>query len=276
MPLEVRAEVNGVKPRALADADRGELARPDQRVHGAPRDPKDARDVGDRQQLLQPIRVVPWRLEMCAHDFIVRQWSLDGTSAEPDLLGTALRVCSETVLADRAGSIGEWSMNDVRQGALRIEQAAQNLLQHLGGVGTAIPLQLARRVHDAQWQAHEAVYATTGSRAAAKAIQARAAANRRPLTVCVGNRYFRFRDHDTVIRFNAPDLQGCHVPLGAGDGCGQIILDSSQPRQPKKDCERCRARRGSHPRRHGKAKTALAKLRRVDHDERLRSARADA
>jgi hypothetical protein len=201
-----------------------------------------------------------------AHDFIVRRWNLDGTSAEPDPFAEALVVCSETVFSDREDEIGSWSTLEVRKAALCIERATQERLWELGGPGGSVPVSLARRIANAQLQAHEGVTARS-SRTAAKAIQAVAAAGREPLTICAGKRGFRFRNHDDVVRYNAPDLVGDHghVPslifLGHGDGCGLIFVDSSKPRRPNRYCDRCRARDGKNPSANGKAKSALARLR---------------
>jgi hypothetical protein len=206
---------------------------------------------------------------MCAHDFIMRGWKLDGTSAEPDALTNALRVCRETVLSDRAGELGGWTTRDVREAAFYVERTVQRQLRELGGCGVVVPRPLARRIVDAQWQAHEAV-ASRSSRVDAKALQKRGAAGRAPLTVCVGRRQRRFKpNHETVMRLNASDMftkehedYVPYVPLGYGDGCGLIIVDTSdtRPSPPRKYCDRCGDRAGNTMNA-GLAKNALARLR---------------
>ena len=72
------------------------------------------------------------------------------------------------------------------------------------------------------------------------------------------------------MRFNAPDmfteehprLRATYVPLGYGDGCGLIIVDTSdvRPSPPRKYCDRCRAKAGKTLDA-GLAKNALARLR---------------
>jgi hypothetical protein len=203
---------------------------------------------------------------MCVHDFIVSRWNLDGTSAEPDALSNALLVCAETVHSDRDDEIGCWSTQEVRASALHVECVVQEQLCQLGGPGAVVPRPLARRMADAQWQAHEAVVSRS-SRVEAKALQARAAAGREPLTVCAGRRLRRFKpNHEIVMRFFPDMFTEEHpdyvplVPLGYGDGCFRIIPDTTQPRKPKRYCDWCAARAGNTMNA-GLAKNALAKLR---------------
>jgi hypothetical protein len=177
------------------------------------------------------------------------------TSAEPIAWpAAALRICSETVLVEfvadvpyaegeftdaraYAETIGRHTRAAVCEAALEVERAVQTTLQPVAGA--KLPLHVARRLWDAQWQAHSAVWKTFVSRVAAKEIQRTAAEGHRPLTVCVGYRY---------------------VPLGDGDGCGLVIPDSVEPRAPKHYCERCRARHGVTPNA-GLQKRAVARLR---------------
>jgi hypothetical protein len=49
MPLDVRANLGRFESRALTDANRGELARPHERVHAASGDSEDPLEVGDRE-----------------------------------------------------------------------------------------------------------------------------------------------------------------------------------------------------------------------------------
>lgn len=46
-----------------------------------------------------------------------------------------------------------------------------------------------------------------------------------------------------MLRADAPDLLEHYgddvVPLGFGDGCGRSIVDSTEPRRPKRYCDRC-------------------------------------
>jgi hypothetical protein len=188
-----------------------------------------------------------------------------------------LRVCQETVLGDwddvpvPAEIARRHSVQEVRAATLRVEQAVQDRLWGLGGPGTVIGhVRYARGLWDAQWQAHSAVVAKTGSRKAAKILQQSAARGRSPLTVCVGRRQRRFKpNHATVMRLNAPDMfteehpdYVPYVPLGYGDGCGLIIADTSdvRPSPPRKYCDRCGDRAGNTMNA-GLAKNALAKLR---------------
>jgi hypothetical protein len=226
---------------------------------------------------------------MCAHDFIVRRWNLDGTSAELDELSSSLLVCSETVLRDALenGDLDEGldepdpfelaakreefvalfprhSFREVRSSALTVERAVQARLQQMGGVGTLIwPASFARRLKDAQMQAHQAVFAfTRPARKSAKLIQQQAAAPNLPLTICCGKKLRRLPE--PILRYNAPDLLEHYgeniVPLGPGDGCFRIIEDTREPRIPKRYCERCRQKDGKTMNA-GLAKNAKARLR---------------
>jgi hypothetical protein len=196
------------------------------------------------------------------------------TSAEPLAWpAAALRICSETVLVEfvadvpyaegeftdaraYAETIGRHTRAAVCEAALEVERAVQTTLQPVAGA--KLPLHVARRLWDAQWQAHSAVWKTFVSRVAAKEIQRTAAEGHRPLTVCVG---YRYRELSTkTLSKVAPDLLGCYVPLGDGDGCGLVIPDSVEPRAPKHYCERCRARHGVTPNA-GLQKRAVARLR---------------
>ena len=114
---------------------------------------------------------------------------------------------------------------------------------------------------DAQYQAHEAV-AARGSRKLANEVQQEAAGKRFPLTVCRGRKFRRLPED--VLRADAPDLLEHYdeniVPLGYGDGCGRIILDTTEPRRPKIYCDRC-AKKAGKTLNAGLAKTARARLR---------------
>jgi hypothetical protein len=129
--------------------------------------------------------------------------------------------------------------------ALRVERSVQEAYWHFGGPGAVIPLREARILWDAQYQAHEAIV-VRGSRKLAKKIQRQAAGDQEPLSVCCGHRLRRLPED--VLRKHAPDLLEHYgdniVPLGAGDGCGRIILDSREFRPPKRYCDRCSARAG--------------------------------
>jgi hypothetical protein len=86
----------------------------------------------------------------------------------------------------------------------------------------------------------------------------------------VGYRQRRFKpNHESVMRFNAPDMfteehpdYVPYLPLGYGDGCGLIIVDTSdvRPSQPRKYCDRC-SRKAGKTLDAGLAKNALARLR---------------
>jgi hypothetical protein len=226
---------------------------------------------------------------MCTHDFIVRRWNLDGTSAELDELSSALLVCSQTVLRDALenGDLDEgldesdpyklaarrkevvalcprYSSQAVRSSAFFVERAVQERLQQIGGAGTEVwPASFARRLKDAQIQAHRAVFAfTRPARTPAKLIQRQAAAPNPPLTICCGKQLRRLPEE--ILRYNAPDLLEHYgeniVPLGSGDGCWTIVHDSTEPRAPKKYCDRC-ARKAGTTMNAGLAKNALARLR---------------
>jgi hypothetical protein len=207
---------------------------------------------------------------MSAHDFIVQRWKLDGTSAEPDELSAALVTCQEAVLADwddlRVEMLRVFRSRSVREvcdAALGVEQAVQDRLWCAGGPGSAIgDAGYARRLWDAQWQAHRAVQAKTGFRKVAKDLQRRAAGDRLPLTVCCGHRLRRLPA--AVLAYNAPDVLEHYgeniVPLGFGDGCGAIFPDSSEPRAPKLYCAACSEKAG-RTLNAGLAKNALARLR---------------
>jgi hypothetical protein len=149
------------------------------------------------------------------------------------------------------------SLDDVFAAALRVEQAVQERLWAFGGPGTVMrDRRLMRALHDAQWQAHSAVYAVTGKRTTAKQLQLQASSGP-PLTVCVGRRVRRLSP--ALLEYNAPDLFEDGASLvwapNYGDGCGIIMEDTREPRAPKKECSRCR-KRGPGP-----AKNALARLR---------------
>jgi hypothetical protein len=145
--------------------------------------------------------------------------------------------------------------------ALRVERSAQEAYWRLGGPGSVIRLRDARILWNAQYQAHEAIVART-SRKHAKQIQREAAGAEEPLSVCCG-RLFRRLPGD-VLRKDAPDLLERYgdniVPLGHGDGCGLIILDSTEPRAPKKYCDRC-AKKAGETMNAGLAKNARKRLR---------------
>lgn len=183
-----------------------------------------------------------------------------------------LRICQEAVLGDWddvpvpaeiARECRRHSVQEVRAAALRVEQAVQDRLWGLGGPGAVIGHRgYARALWDAQWQAHSAVVAKTGFPKEAKLLRQRAARGKPSLTVCRGRRLRRLPEE--VLRYNAPDLLEHYgeniVPLGSGDGCWTIILDSTEPRAPKKYCDRCAAKAGNTMNA-GLAKNALAKLR---------------
>jgi hypothetical protein len=149
------------------------------------------------------------------------------------------------------------SVETVLAAAELVEEGVQQQLRSIGA-DASIDLRSGRKLWNAQWQAHTAVVAKTGSRKRAKDLQQRAAGEHEPLTVCVG---YVLREFSTkVLLDNAPDLLGCYVPLGYGDGCGRVIVDSPEPRAPKRYCDRCAARAG-RTLNAGLAKRALAKLR---------------
>jgi hypothetical protein len=155
------------------------------------------------------------------------------------------------------------SVQEVRAAALYVEQAVQDRLWGLGGLGTVIGhVPYARGLSDAQWQAHRAVVAKTGFPKEAKLLRQKAARGKPSLTVCCGRRLRRLPE--SVLRYNAPDLLEHYgeniVPLGDGDGCWTIILDTTEPRAPKKYCDRCAAKAGNTMNA-GLAKNALARLR---------------
>jgi len=147
--------------------------------------------------------------------------------------------------------------------AMRVERAAQEAFWRFGGVESFVRLRDARILWDAQYQAHEAVVARL-SRRQAKEIQREAAGDRDPLTVCVGKRLRRLPQR--VLAKHAPDLLEHYkeniVPLGAGDGCGVIFVDTLAERTPKMYCERCRKQAGNTMNA-GKAKNARARLRKA-------------
>jgi hypothetical protein len=154
-----------------------------------------------------------------------------------------------------------WSRQDVVAAARRVECAVQARLWLLGGPGAVIEDGRFRSaLWGAQHQAHEAV-AARGSRKLAKEVQREAAGDRFPLTVCRGRQLRRLPED--VLRANAPDLLAHYgdniVPLGHGDGCGVIMLDSSEPRPPKKYCEDC-SKKAGNTMNAGLAKNALARL----------------
>jgi hypothetical protein len=156
-----------------------------------------------------------------------------------------------------------WTRPEVECAAFRVEHAVQERLWALGGPGAVVQdARFRAALWNAQYQAHEAVVAKTGSRVIAKAIQREASAGREPLTLCRGRQLRRLPED--VLRKHAPDLLEHYgdniVPLGYGDGCGLITPDSHEPRPPKKYCERCRAKAGTTLNA-GLAKTARARLR---------------
>jgi hypothetical protein len=226
---------------------------------------------------------------MCAHDFIVRRWRLDGTSAEPDEFDAALIICQETAMRDALenGDLDEGlgesdpyklaakraefvdlfprhSFRDVRSAAFVVECVAQLRLRELGGPGPVVrPATFARRLNDAQGQAHRAIFAfTRPARLPAKLIQQRAATPKPPLTLCCGKRLRRLPE--LVLRYNAPDLLKYYgeniVPLGSGDGCFVIVEDTREPRLPRAYCDRC-AKKAGRTMNAGLVKNALARLR---------------
>jgi hypothetical protein len=194
------------------------------------------------------------------------------TSAEPNRFDSPwdeLRVCRETVLADWDEVPGEiadecrHSVQEVRAAGLRVERAVQERLRALGGPGVTITdRRYMRGLWDASWQRYRAIVAVTGRPLEAKVIQREAAAGRPPLSVCAGRRVRRLPEH--VLRNNAPDIWedgGSLIWAAAyGDGCGVIILDSSEPRPPNKYCEDC-AKKAGNTMNAGLAKNALARLR---------------
>jgi hypothetical protein len=94
---------------------------------------------------------------------------------------------------------------EVTAAALVVEEAVQDLLWHLGGPGSTIAIKRwAMELWDAQWQAHRAVFAKTGSRMLAKDAQRKAARGRSPLTVCVGRKLRRLPEDE--LRRHAPDV----------------------------------------------------------------------
>ncbi len=152
------------------------------------------------------------------------------------------------------------STNVVLAAALRVERAVQDAYWGFGGPGSRMRAHDARVLWDAQYQAHEAVVSRL-SRKRAKENQREAGAGRRPLTVCVGKRARRLPE--AVLAKHAPDLLERYgdniVPLGAGDGCGLIFVDSLADRVPKRYCERCRKKAGNSMNA-GKAKNARHRL----------------
>lgn len=193
------------------------------------------------------------------------------TSAEPETakpMREALRLCEAVVLWNdfpHLASPPEATIEQVLAAALDVERAVQVRLLAAGGTGAKLKSRHARTLWNAQYQAHTAVFRTTGYRKDAKAIQAEAAGEGQALTVCAGYQFRRLAEH--VMRFNAPDMftqeHPDHVPLvplGEGDGCGMIMLDSSEPRTPKRYCPRCSARAG-RTLNAGLAKSALARVR---------------
>jgi len=189
------------------------------------------------------------------------------TSAEPisNDPWEELRLCQGVVLADGFPEYGEpvhATIEDVYAAALAVERAAQVQLRAAGGVGATLEMRYARPLWNAQYQARQPVYAKAGK---LKELQRRAADGSPALTVCVGYMFRRFPEH--VMRFNAPDMFADEnpgrvplMPQGYGDGCGAIILDSTQPRRPKRYCDRCSARAG-RTLNAGLAKSALARVR---------------
>jgi hypothetical protein len=156
-----------------------------------------------------------------------------------------------------------WTRQEVERAAFRVEQAVQERLWALGGPGAVVQdARFRAALWNAQYQAHEAVFAKTGSRVIAKTIQREASAGREPLTLCRGRQLRRLPKE--VLRKHAPDLLEHYgdniVPLGYGDGCGVITQDSREPRPPKKYCGRCRAKAGTTMNA-GLTKTARARLR---------------
>jgi hypothetical protein len=153
------------------------------------------------------------------------------------------------------------ALSEITTAALRVEGAVQDRLWCLGGPGSVIEhKRYALGLWGAQWQAHRAVFAKTGSRMLAKDLQRKAARGRPPLTVCVGRKLRRLPESE--LRRHAPDLlehRGDNVVWIGGDGCGTIILDSSEPRPPKKYCDGC-AKKAGNTMNAGLAKNALARL----------------
>jgi len=160
-----------------------------------------------------------------------------------------------------SGQLASRGKQDVMAAALRVEGAVQLRLWKLGGPGATTGLREARYLHDLQQAAHAAIVAVTGQRKEAKAIQRKAAGERDALTVCVGKKLRRLPDD--VLAKHAPDLLEHYgeniVPLGHGDGCGVIILDSLLERRPKMYCEPCRKQTGNTMN-SGKAKNARHRL----------------
>jgi hypothetical protein len=183
-----------------------------------------------------------------------------------------LRVCQGAVIGDWddvpvpaeiARECRRHSVQEVRAAALRVEQAVQDRLWALGGPGTVIGhVRYARGLWDAQWQAHRAVVAKTGFLKEARRLRQKAVRGKPLLTICCGRRLRRLPEE--VLRYNAPDLLEHYgeniVPLGLGDGCWTITLDSTKERAPKKYCDRC-ARKAGNTMNAGLARNALARLR---------------
>lgn len=139
-----------------------------------------------------------------------------------------------------------WAQADVLRAALVVERAVQARLVEAGGVDAVLPATYARKLWDAQWQAHRAVVLVLGDRGGhkrAKELQIEAATGVAPLTVCVGRRIRRLPE--ATLRKHAPDLLEHYgeniVPLGNGDGCFTIMEDGGlgRPSPPKAYCQRC-------------------------------------
>jgi hypothetical protein len=150
---------------------------------------------------------------------------------------------------------------EVYAAAVAVERAVQLRLVD-AGLGPKVSLRYARALWNAQWNAHEAVVICDG-RKRAKTLQQQAAGEAKPLTVCVG--YVFRRLPEGSMRYNAPDMVDAdgnelRMSCGDGDGCGTIILDSREPRPPKRYCDRCAARAG-RTMNAGLVKTHIAKLR---------------
>jgi hypothetical protein len=183
------------------------------------------------------------------------------------LLSASRKLARDAVAAER-GSIRDRPIprlnpEVVKTAAFRVERAVQDRLWHLGGPGSVIgDPRYARALWDAQWQAHRAVVAKTGRPKQAKDLREAAAHGRRSLTVCCGRQLRRLPED--VLRKHAPDLLEHYgeniVPLGYGDGCWAIILDTTEPRPPQKYCDRCDQKAGNTMNA-GLAKNARAKLR---------------
>ena len=282
MALEVDTQFAGNEARSLSDPNARKFAALEQRVDLPTADPEKRGSGVDREQRLQrPLAGRRW-WRVSAHNLTVAHVQPLLTSAELSRFDACfdspwdeLRVCREAVLGDWddvdwddvpaeiAHECRRHSVQNVCAAALRIEQAVQDRLWGLGGPGTVIGNRgYARALRNAQWQAHRAVVAKTGSRKEAKVRQQQAARRRPPLTVCCGRQLRRLPE--SVLRYNAPDLLEHYgeniVPLGDGDGCWTIILDSTEPRAPKTYCDRC-ARKAGNTMNAGLAKNALARLR---------------